>query len=423
MKISVSLPANMNLDAVDGRLLVLLARKEEPEPRFQITDGLDTQLVFGLDVEGLKPGDVVEVDRRAFGYPIRSIEDVPAGEYFVQALLHRYETFHLASGHTVKLPPDRGEGQQWNLKPGNLLCRPTRALVDPHGGESLHLVLDQEIPPIARPADTKYVRHFEIQSELLSQFWGRPVFLGAHVLVPEGFDEHPEARYPLMIYHGHFSHDFVGFSTEPPDPAMDTSDYDERFKVHGYEKMRRQEAYDFYRQWTSEGFPRFLVVEIQHANPYYDDSYAVNSANLGPYGDAIMRELLPEIERRFRGLAEPWARFTYGGSTGGWAALAAQMFHPDELNGCFAACPDPVDFRAFTTVDLYGQRNAYHYDAPFKKVPVPSHRNRLGQIQATVEQTNHYELALGTRSRSGQQYDIWEAVYSPQGEDLAADAP
>ncbi|MFW8303895.1 hypothetical protein, partial [Klebsiella pneumoniae] len=87
--------------------------------------------------------------------------------------------------------------------------------------------------------------------------------------------------------------------------------------------------------------------------PYYDDSYAVNSANAGPYGDAIQYELIPELERRFRGIGAGWARATYGGSTGGWEALAVQTFYPDEWNGAWAACPDPVDFRAYTVVDLY----------------------------------------------------------------------
>ena len=99
-----------------------------------------------------------------------------------------------------------------------------------------------------------------------------------------------------------------------------------------------------------------LIIEIQHANPYYDDSYAVNSANLGPYGDAITYELIPHIEKKFRGHRCAWARFMYGGSTGGWEALAAQMFYPDEYNGAFAACPDPIDFRAYTVVDIYKDR-------------------------------------------------------------------
>ena len=335
----------------------------------------------------------------------------------MQALLNRYETFNLKNGKSVKLPPDMGEGQQWSRKPGNLYSKPVKVKFNPSGSEIIKITMDQKIPPIEAPKDKKYVRHIKIQSILLSDWWGRPTFIGANVLVPEGFDEHPNVHYPLMIYHGHFPSDFGGFAMTPPDPNMDTTDYNERFRVSGYNKFMAQEAYNFYKQWTSKNFPRFLVIEIQHANPYYDDSYAVNSANIGPYGDAIMHELVPEIEKKFRGIGEGWSRFTYGGSTGGLEALAVQMFYPDEINGCFAACPDPIDFRSYGLVDIYRDKNAYYYESDFKKLPRPAYRNYLGQISTTIEEWNHYELALGDKTRSGEQWDIWEAVFSPQGED------
>lgn len=417
LKFSVSFTSEMSDQKQDGRLLLMLANNDKSEPRNQITDAHSTQLVFGVDVEGMKPGDQITIGADAFGYPIQSLKDIPAGEYFVQALLNRYETFNLKTGHTVKLPPDQGEGQQWNRKPGNFYSMPVKVFVDPSKNETIRVVMDQKIPPVTEPTNTKYIRHIKIQSKMLTEFWGRPMFLGAHVLVPEGFDDHPEARYPLMIYHGHFPSDFGGFSETPPDPNMDTTDYSARFNIYGYRKIQAQEAYNFYKQWTSKNFPRFLIVEIQHATPYYDDSYAVNSASQGPYGDAIMYELLPEIEKQFRGIGQGWARFTYGGSTGGWEALAVQMFYPDEFNGCFAACPDPIDFRAYCLVDIYKDKNAYYYESDFKKTERPGYRNYLGQLTATLREMNYRELALGTKGRSGQQWDIWEAVYSPQGED------
>lgn len=414
---SISFTKELSEQAQDGRLLLLLSNNDKDEPRFQINDGLTSQLIFGIDVEGLKPGDEVRIDEKAFGYPIPSIKDVPSGEYYVQALINRYETFTLKTGHIVKLPPDKGEGQQWNRKPGNFYSKPFKVKIDREEAALTKVVMDQQISPIEEPKDTKYIKHIKIQSKLLTEFWGKPMFLGAHVLLPEGFDQHTEARYPLMVFHGHFPDDFGGFSETPPPIDMDTSDYIPRFDIYGYKKFQAQEAYNFYKQWTSKNFPRFLIIEIQHANPYYDDSYAVNSANLGPYGDAIMQELIPEIEKQFRGIGEGWARFTYGGSTGGWEALAVQMFYPDEFNGCFAACPDPVDFRSYCLVDIYNDKNAYWYESDYKKLPIPSHRNYLGQIQSTMQESNYFELALGTKSRSGQQWDIWEAVYSPQGDD------
>ena len=400
----------------DGRLLLLLSKDNDREPRFQVSDGPNTQLVFGIDVDGWAPGKAATFDSTAFGYPIECLADVPAGEYYVQALLHQYETFKRSDGHTVKLPMDRGEGQHWNRAPGNLYSLPERITFDPVTPDAISIELDQVIPPIAPPEDSKYVKHIRIRSQLLSDFWGRDMFLGAHVLLPEGFEEHPDVKYPLAIMHGHFPSDFGGWRTEPAD-TTEPCEYSDRFQMECYNHIVQQEAYDFYKMWTGPDFPRVIAIEMQHANPYYDDSYAVNSANLGPYGDAIMTELIPYIEEQFRGIGQGWARFTYGGSTGGWEALAVQVFYPDAFNGCYAACPDPIDFRHYVTVNIYEDKNAYWIDGDFRRTPRPEHRDYLGHITAFMKDYNQMELALGANSRSGDQYDIWQAVYGPVGED------
>jgi hypothetical protein len=413
---AMSIPAQRSGgQPLDGRMLLLLSNDPSAEPRMQIGLSPNTQMIFGVDVDALPPGQIVTVNDQAFGYPLRSLRDVKPGEYFVQAVFHRYETFHRSDGHTVKLAMDRGEGQHWNLAPGNFYSRPTKIMIGPDTKRTL-IVLDQEIPPIRPPADTKYIRHINIKSEVLSKFWGRPMYIGANVLVPEGFDEHPQAHYPLIVFHDHFVPDFDYFRPEPPDPNL-KPDYSERFHISGYNRIEQEEAHKFYQQWTGPNFPRVLIVKLAHANPFYDDSYAVNSANVGPYGDAIETELIPAIEKQFRGLGQGWARFTYGGSTGGWEALAVQTFYPDSYNGAFVACPDPVDFRAFTVIDLYNDKNAYYREGAHRKMMQPGMRNYLGQILVTAEEANYYELALGTRGRSGEQFDIWQAVYSPVGDD------
>jgi len=416
LRFALSFPADKSETALDGRMLLLISEDDSSEPRFQISDSPATQLVFGIDVEGLEPGRPAIIDHAAFGYPLKTISDLPAGEYWIQGLLNIYETFHRADGHTIKLPPDKGEGQRWNSKPGNLYSKPVNIHIDPGRSQTIEISLDQVIPPIPDLPETKYIKHVRIQSKLLSDFWGRPMYLGAHVLLPHDFDKNPAAHYPLIVFHGHFPSNFGGFREEPPDPDLEP-DFSERFNLKGYNRIEQQEAYSFYKYWTSPDTPRFLIIEIQHANPYYDDSYAVNSANLGPYGDAITYELIPYIEKQFRGIGEGWARFLYGGSTGGWEALGVQIFYPDEYNGCWAACPDPIDFRAYTLVDIYDHKNAYYVDSRWKKTPRAGRRNWLGEVSCTLEETNHRELALGTRSRSGDQYDIWEAVYSPVGPD------
>lgn len=416
LRFAISFSETGSREPIDGRVLLLLSKDNSKEPRFQINEDLNTQQVFGIDVEGLNPGQQAIIDASSFGYPLRSLSEVQPGEYWVQALLHRYETFHRSDGHTVKLPMDRGEGQQWNAAPGNLYSTPFKLKVSDKEAGSREVLLDKLIPPIEPPKDTKYIKHVKLQSKLLTKFWGRPIYLGANVLLPEGFDTHPNVHYPLVIFHGHFPADFGGFRENPPDPNL-KPEYSERFHLEGYNTIQQEYAHKFYKEWTGPNFPRLIIIEIQHANPYYDDSYAVNSANLGPYGDAITYELIPFIEKQFRGIGKGWARFMYGGSTGGWEALAAQIFYPDEYNGAWGACPDPIDFRAYTVVNIYEHENAYRAAAPWKQTLRPGKRNYLGELAATVREMNYMELALGTNSRSGGQFDIWQAVYSPVGTD------
>lgn len=413
---AISYGEDLSDEAQDGRLLLLLATHDEDEPRFLVNNSADTQLIFGRGVEDWQSGSELVIDASTIGFPLLDLSTVPAGTYYAQALLNRYQDYHLANGKVVSLAPDRGEGQRWNRKPGNFYSKPVQIEIDESGSSSFSLILDQVIPEIEPPQDSEFVKHIRMRSELLSEFWGQDVYLGAHVLLPQGFEDHPEARFPLMVFHGHFPADFGGFRTEPPDPNLEST-YSDRFDIEGYNIIQQQEAYDFYQRWTSDDFPRFIVIEIQHPTPYYDDSYAVNSASQGPYGDALTHELIPYIEEQFRGIGEGWARFTYGGSTGGWEAMAVQVFYPDEYNGAFVACPDPIDFRAYLTVNIYEDSNGYWYDSQFQKLPRPGHRDYLGNVDASQYDYNRLEAVLGDKGRSGQQYDIWEATYSPMGSD------
>ncbi len=397
----ISFTEELSTKPLDGRMLLMISTDDRREPRFQIHYmNQKTQLIFGIDVEKLKPGELAIFDESDFGYPVKSLSEIPPGKYTIQALLHKYETFHRSDGNTLKLPMDRGEGQQWNRAPGNLYSTPKKVQIDPGKSEMLEIILDNEIPPIPEAETTKYIKHVKIQSKLLTEFWGRPMYLGAHILLPEGFDEHPDARYPLVINHGHFPYTFSGFS-----------------ETLSGQKGFTSSSYEFYKAWTGPDFPRIIIIKIQHANPYYDDSYAVNSANLGPYGDAITHELIPYIEKEYRCIGESWARTLIGGSTGGWESFAVQVFYPDEYNGTWALCPDPVDFRAYTVVNIYKDKNAYYYESQWKQTPRPGARNYLGAIYCTNEEPSHLELVLGTKGRSGGQMDIFQAVYGPVGED------
>ena len=399
----------------DGRVLLMISNNNYSEPRFQINDNHNTQMIFGVDVNSWNSNEKIIIDAEAFGYPIESINDIKEGEYYVQALLHKYETFNLSTGYTVKLPKDQGEGQKWNISPKNLYSTPKKIKIKK--SQTINITLDNEIPPIEPAKDTEYIKHIKIKSEMLSKFWGRDMYLQANVLVPHEFDKKSKTRYPLMIFHGHFPYTFGGFRTTPPTAPKEDTIYNARFGITGYKYIQQKEAYDLYNNWISNDFPRFIAIEIQHQNPYYDDSYAVNSANLGPYGDAITYELIPHIEQLFNGVGEGWGRFLYGGSTGGWEALAVQVFYPNEYNGCFAACPDPIDFRAYTVINLYEDDNAYYHEGSNRKTLRAGMRDGKGIIKNHLIQINQRESALGSKGRSGDQWDIWQAVYSPTGKD------
>ena len=406
LRFEISFPESLSSEPLDGHILLGISTDPSSEPRFQLREeeAFSAQF-FGLDVEGWKPGAAAVIDSMSLGYPLMSLEQLPAGDYYVQAVLNIYETFHRADGYTVRLPPDKGEGQKWNRKPGNLFNKPLRVHLDPQQASAVRIQLSEKIPPVEPPKDSKYIKHIRIESPLLTAFWGRPMYLGATVLLPEAFDEHPAAHYPLLVHHGHFEADWQFFASNPPPESRPD------------QATRGQYAYRFYQDWTSGRLPRMLIVSLQHANPYYDDSYAVNSANVGPYGDAITQELIPEVEKRFRGIGQPWARALEGGSTGGWEALAQQVFYPDFFNGAYSFCPDPVDFRAYELVNLYDDPNAFWNAGPFGTVPRAEMRTSTGQILATMEPAVRLEEVMGTHGRSTEQFGIWQAVFGPVGND------
>jgi len=414
-KIEVTIPAATA--PMHGHLVLVFARKDNPEPRFQLTENYHTAQGFGVDVPDVAPGQVIIVDDKTFGNPLPSLSDIPAGDYYVQAVFNVYEQFHLASGHTLWLPPDKGEGQQWNRKPGNFYNKPVKIHFDPKSRDTLHITLDQAIPSIkGTPEDpeviaaqypaSKWLKYMRFRSPVLSKFWGRDVYLGAWILLPDGFDQHPDAHFPVVVYQDHYHPGFgpYPFITSQPNPK--SPHY--RWEAAGYR---------FFQDWTSGRLPRVIMIYIQNANPYYDDSYDVDSANVGPYGTAINKELIPAIEKKYRGIGQGWARATFGGSTGGWEAFATQVFYPDMYNGAWVACPDPVDFHAYQNVDLYSDTNAFYRHGDFATIPIAGDRKPDGTIIANMRGEYGYEYVLGTQGRSTEQWDIWQAVFSPAGPD------
>jgi hypothetical protein len=426
LRLEITVPSSSPLH---GHLILAIAKATETpdddpasEPRFQLEESYQSAQGFGVDVDNLAPGTPIVIDSKTIGYPLENLKALPAGDYIVQAVLNVYEQFHLGDGRNLWLPPDKGEGQHWNRKPGNPYNAAVKLHLDPASATPIKLTLDKVIPRIegtdedpaqiaANSPAAKWLKFVRFKSEKLSRFWGRDMYLGAWVLLPDGFNEHPNAHYPVVVYQDHYHASFgapVPFLTTPPSFKEDAKSRAEIRNVYGYK---------FYQDWISGTLPRVILIYVQNANPYYDDSYAVDSANVGPYGSAINDELIPYLEKTYRGIGQGWARATYGGSTGGWEALATQIFYPDSYNGTYAACPDPVDFHAYQNIDLYGDANAFVRKGPFGEIPIAADRKPDGSITANAGPEHRYEYVLGTHGRSTEQWDIWQAVFSPPGVD------
>jgi len=170
---AVSFPAARSASPLDGRIILLLATDSSSEPRAQVDadDALKTPFIFGLTVDGLKPGQSAILDSSAFGWPAASLASLKAGDYIVQAVLNRYETFRRADGSVVKLPPYKGEGQDWAKKPGNLYSKPVKIHLDPAHPQRIAIVLDQEIAPVAAKTVADYWREHYDLAHIIQRDW------------------------------------------------------------------------------------------------------------------------------------------------------------------------------------------------------------------------------------------------------------
>ena len=412
LRFEISFPVAVSSKSVTGRVFVIVARKNAPEPRLEVGDWNSHVPFFGLDVEQLAPGQSAVITADTLGFPFKSLRDLEPGDYYVEALINIYTEFHRADGHTIWAHMDQWEGQQFNTSPGDLYSEVQKVHLDPANGYDVKVNADHVIPPVQMPADSAKVKHIKIQSKLLTEFWGQPIYVGATVLLPKGYDSHPKVRYPMIYIQGHFGLE------APFHYSEESSDESGLRQFLEHNNASWVSGYDFGKQWNSANFPRMIAVTFQHPTPYFDDSYAVNSVNNGPYGDALLTELVPYLEDHFRMSRKPYARVLTGGSTGGWESLALQLFHPDFFGGTWTLYPDPIDFRRYELVDIYRDDSAFlapGYDPPIPERPLQ--RTVEGQVDTTVRQMSQFESVLGSHGRSGQQLEAWEAVYGPVGQD------
>ena len=405
---------------VVGRAYVIVSRQADPAPH--LGTGVTGNPLWGVDVRDYKVGDIAVISDGAesvSGYPFDSLADLPPGNYFVQAFLNVFTRFERADGHVIEAHMNSGAFQSPFKAPGNAYSDIVEVTIAAGGLQTLDLTIDHVIQPpqpladgevlqLGNFEDTEWVRYVKMKSEKLSEFWGRDIYLGANILLPPGYDENADAVYPVLYMQGHSS----GVTPVPWAPA-------EWFRP-GYEPEHvavGPQLEGFFEAWTSGSLPKIVVITIRDANPYFDTSYSVNSPNVGPYGDAITEELMPYLEQEFRIVAEPWGRVLAGRSTGGWEAAAMMVFYPDLFAGSFPWAPDPIDFRKLMQINIYDFDNAFYNELEWIRTLLPAQRETDGLINYNVVDEHRYEQTVATKDRSGGQWAIWQALYSPVAAD------
>jgi hypothetical protein len=400
-RFEVTVPATVHAGPLTGRLVLILARSAQPEPRLALSP--QGPPIFGVDLEQLEAGRAAVIDSASASYPV-SLAQLPEGEYWAQAVVNVYDRVERADGHTLWLPMNDGRIEFFNNAAGNLYSEPLQVRMAP--GATIRLAVDRVMPGAPPPPDTEWLKRVRIRSEKLSRFWGRPIWIHATVLLPRGYADDPRTRYPALFVFGHS----VPFSFNPDSTRV--RNIGQVNPVTGLET-----GYDFYTSWVSDDFPRVIAVTLQQSTPYFPDSYSVNSANNGPYGDAIVEEVIPFLEREFRMIGQPYARIVEGASTNGWQSLALQLRNPDLFGGAWILQPDPIDFTRYQLTDIYADENAFFTGRGELTVERPFRRTVEGQPVWTTRQLSRFEDVLGSRGRSGFQLEGWEAVYGPVGED------
>jgi enterochelin esterase-like enzyme len=373
------------------------------------------QNVFNLSDGGsviLSGGDGVNTDFGIWGFPNASMDEIEPAEYTVQAFLNIYERVTRADGSTVSLRFPCGDGAPGLAGYGTPFTSLVNATVT---GESqtIDLVFDNITAPEdftgneiggcqqGNYEDTEFLKYVKIRSQVLSEWWGRDVYLGANVLLPYGYDANDtSARYPVVYSQGHWPADSGAFHYSSDEDFAGTWD-------NGTVPATNETA--------ARNTPKMIIITFRHETPYYDDSYAVNTANLGPWGDAINEELIPHIDGTFNTIPEAYARIQEGGSTGGWESAASLIYRPDLFGACFSSYPDSLDFHRHQDIPLYTNANAYVRDNGSAIPSIRELENGTEVVLATVAQENSWELTHGTSTRSFQQWDIWNAVFGAQG--------
>jgi hypothetical protein len=352
----VVMDANLSVAADAGRVYVFLS-KRNPQPMYGPA-WFGTEPFFAVEVDDFGPGDSVIVDDKASSFP--SPPSKLKGDYVVQAIFDH--DFYCAS-HV--------DGA------GNVFSKPQSLRL---GSGLTRIVLDRIVPP-TQYKDTSRGKFVEIRSARLSEFHGREVIERALVELPPSYEKDQNRRYPVYYevsgFGGTLSSMTRGLQARAAPLADDETEF---IKVH-------------------------LTGQCKWGHHVY-----ANSQTNGPRGDALVHEMIPEIDRRFRTIAHSSARFVGGHSSGGWSSLWLQVNYPETFDGCWSTSPDPVDFRDWQGTDLYAENANVYVDQAGNNRPVARAGDRVLAYYVDFAKMDDV-LGRGGQLRS------FEAVFSPIGSD------
>jgi len=354
----------------EGRLFVFLNQNPEVEPRTR-TWPSKGNYVFAQNLKDFSSSLPLEINAGSDWISTTdwSLDNIPEGDYYMQILW------------------DQDTEESRINAPGNIYSDKQKVSIK--GNQKVDFTLNQIIEDHDL-VEHELVRFVDFSSDTLSAWWGKPVKVKAAILLPRNYDENAQKTYPVR-------YNVAGYGGR-------------YFRINNVVKNQ-----GFMEWWASEDAPEMINVFLDGEGPF-GDSYQMDSENSGPYGYSLTEELIPHIEKTFRGKQSSKSRFVDGCSTGGWVSLGLQLYYPDVFNGVFSYSPDAIEFENYQLINLYEDENAYENEHGYQR---PVMRDVNGEPMMSVKEFLQYENVLGasnTYLNSGGQFSAHNALYGPKGE-------
>ncbi len=350
-----------------GKLMVYITLKNNRQP-IRLSANQDSTWVFGLNVKNWKKDEILELDSNSNWTTTANwrLNNIPYTSYNLQVSWDESKIEHRAE-HPYSMS--------------------TKALKLTNEKSQVVSAIFSESSSTRTLAEHDLVKKFSLESKVLSKWRGKSTSINAAVLLPSGYADNPTQKYPVCYSIGGYGARYLRVNQIAQDSTMES-------------------------WWTSTDAPQIITVFLD-GYAQFGDSYQLNSENNGPYGTALIEEIIPEIDKLYRTEGTSNSRYTAGCSTGGWVSLALQLYYPDHFGGCFSYSADPVSFYKMQLINIYENKNAFYN---YNSIERPSKRNTMGEPEFTIKKevrTENVEGYTNSYITSRNQWGGWNAVYSP----------